>query len=85
MPQPGSSGNQSFLPYPAASGNNFPPYPTNSFGGFPSYPGASSSTSQSGGYPPYMPQNPMHGGYNNFYGGVNIHAYVLEIRKNISN
>lgn len=74
MPQPGASGNQSYLPYPAASGNNFPPYPTSNFGGFP-YPGGSSSTNPSatGGYPPYMPQNQMHGaGYNHFYGGVCI-------------
>lgn len=75
MPQPGGA-NSSYLPYPA-SGSNFPPYPTSNFGGFPSYQGASSSSNppSSGGYPPYMPQNPMTSGgvYNNFYGGVSSH------------
>lgn len=76
IPQPGGA-NSSYLPYPA-SGSNFPPYPTSNFGGFPSYPGASSSSNppSSGGYPPYMPQNPSipTGGYNNFYGGVSSNS-----------
>lgn len=79
MPQPGGA-NSSYLPYPGCP--NFPPYPTSNFGGYPPYPGASSSSNppSSGGYPPYMPQNPIpSGGYNNFYGGVSSNSSSLSI------
>lgn len=74
MPQPGGVGSNSYMPYPAASGNNFPPYPPASNfgtgGGYPPYP-ASTTSGGAGGYP-YLNQGggypPVTGpGYNNYY------------------